>query len=119
MFIHTTLTTHAEKIAFVLAYLNGKAFENELNRPLFICGSGGNGKTKVLQEVANLVAHPFAHMNLEKTIILHSGQQVEMKSQQWLPLIVEILGTNEDKQFAEYMDGYCVEFAKDPAFSQG
>jgi hypothetical protein len=118
MYIHQTLTSHSEKVDFVLRFLHGKAFENELNRPLFLCGSGGNGKTKVLEEVATLAKRPFAVLTLNKNVLVYSGKQTQMEPCQMLPLIVEVLGSYEDGQFSEYLDAYCVEFLKDPAHSQ-
>ncbi len=59
-----TLTTHAEKVQFLKNFLNGHADNVPNDRPLMLRGSGGNGKSYVIQEVAEtspvnlLVFHP-------------------------------------------------------------
>lgn len=112
MFI-PTLTTHAEKVQFVQRFLRGGIPEYPNDRPLMLLGSGGNGKTKVVQEVAE---------NADVNILVFQGGD----SHRFFPsaqysdrcvILITANGGRDEMEFGRLLNAQIVMFDKDPAYT--
>lgn len=108
------LRYHNEKVQFLLDYLNGRLEEFPLDTPLMIYGSGGNGKSKVFQEIVEQSPVP---------IIVFTGEDgpafrffPTQKPSSKLAVLIICNGTPEDMDFAEYMGANIAEFLRDPHY---
>ena len=118
MSVALTLTTHAEKLAFVRDYLYGHLDDFPRNRPLMILGSGGNGKTHVINLAMNtsivnvMLLYPgngYKFYPAEIILDEHSDECV---------ILIHANGTPEDFALAASLNANIVEFKSDPAFQQ-
>lgn len=106
--ISSPLTTHAEKVAFLTSYITGP----NSHVPLMLIGSGANGKSKVILEVAqtspvNLLVFytgcgytflPSAIPSRECVILIHAN------------------GAPDEYALASALHANMVEFQKDPLY---
>lgn len=113
------LRTHAEKMKFLLDYLEGKIPECPRTRPLVLRDQGGTGKTTVLKQFAKVTPFSFVHMDSEQKTKVQKGHlDEELPQDTPLPLIVEIIvGSTGEEGFLRYLDGFCVTFVADPAYA--
>ncbi len=111
--MYYSLTTHAEKVQFLKNFLNGTIDGMTNARPLMLVGTGGNGKSYVILEVAktspvNLLVFypgdghrfiPAVSPSEECVILIHSN------------------GSEEEAMFGYHLNAHVVEFKKDPAYA--
>ncbi len=106
------LTTHNQKVQFLLDYLNETLENYPLDTPLMIHGNGGNGKSKILQEILEVSPLPI--------LVLQSGEVYRYYPNQFPSNRIAVLlinnGTPEDFAAAQYMRANVVEFLSDPSF---
>lgn len=106
------LTSHNEKVQFLLDYLNGTLQQYPLDTPLMIHGNGGNGKSKILQEILEVSPVPI--------LVLQSGEVYRYFPNQFPSNRIAVLlinnGASEDFEAAQYMRANIVEFLSDPSF---
>ncbi len=110
-----TLTTHAEKVAFLKSYIQAvqQAEHGSTPTPLMIFGNGGQGKTKVVREVQESSEIPLLVVQ-EETPCLYMGSAPY--TGRFVTILVNV-GRPEDFQFANYLKATIVEFKKDPAYT--
>ena len=109
----THVTTHAEKVALVKKFLRGELEGCERKRSLILFGTGGNGKSKVIEEVAATSPVNILAVNAGDT---HRFFPAATPSDE----CVLLLTTNvlpKDTELEETLSGYLVHFRSDPAYS--
>lgn len=111
-----TLTTHAEKVAFVKNYIQAvqQAEPDSRPSPLMIFGKGGEGKTKVVQEVVEASPIPIMLLNedYQGGTRYHPGTNPQAER---CAVIHISLGQPEDFKVADYFRTTIVEFKPDPS----
>ncbi len=107
------LTTHAEKKQFLLNFLNDQVEGMTTRRPLMILGSGGNGKSKIIQEVSE-----FSPINM---LVIQQGDTHHFfpspVSSDDCVILLPVNGSPQEFALAAALDAQSVEFLKDPAFA--
>jgi hypothetical protein len=111
--IYPTLTTHNEKITFVKNYIQAvqQAEYGSNPTPLMIFGRGGEGKTKVVQEIRESSEIPILIFQ-EETPCLHMGTAPYTGR---CAMILVNLGQPDDFKVADYFKATVVEFKPDPS----
>lgn len=98
---------HEDKVDFLMRFLNG-SFENyPRDTPLMIFGSGGNGKSYILNEVAE--RSPIPIVTFGDGYRYYPTQYTSSR----LAVLIVCNGAPEDFAFAKYMNANIVEFGKD------
>jgi hypothetical protein len=107
------LTTHAEKKQFLMNYLHEAIDGVTYRQPLMILGRGGNGKSKILEEVAEV-----SPVNI---LVIHEGEGhmffPSSKPSDECVILLPVNGSPQEFALASALNAYGVEFLKDPAFA--
>jgi len=101
------LTSHKEKYDYVAKYII-----SDEDYPLMIIGSGGNGKSIIINEVTN----KYFYRNY---CIIIPGEPFHFKTHDGAinnQVIIHAWGTEEDFILAKYLNANIVYFEKDPEF---
>ncbi len=108
-----TLITHTEKVQFLKNFLNNQVEGMTNARPLMLRGSGANGKSFVLQEVAET-----SPVNI---LVIHPGDGHRFlpsaKPSEECVILMMSNGDVNDATLAYHLNAYIVDFKKDPAFT--
>lgn len=106
------LTTHEEKVNFLKKFLQNETPSYSRETLLMLVGSGGNGKTLVLQEV--LEATPVnVCVVCENRFRFYPAKTGSSDS---CAYILVCNGAPDDFDVAEYFNANVVEFLKDPNY---
>lgn len=110
----TSIQTHAEKVRFVKSFIKGELKDYPPDRPLMIIGSGANGKSYVIREVAQM-----APVNL--IIFQESGGSFTfvpaISPSHECAMLMAVNGSSEDFALAKSLNAHVVSFEKDPAYA--
>lgn len=111
MLMHT-VTTHQEKITFLTNFLRNvqEGFDN--SQPLMILGSGANGKSYVLQEVAQTSPVNICLLVTDQGYHYIPASQPSNKC----VLLFLVNGAQDDFTLARILNASIVQFEKDPAY---
>lgn len=107
------LATHAEKLHFVQRFLRGGIPEYPTNRPLMLVGSGGDGKSKIIEEVASTADVNILAIQAGESYRFFPAHQVS----ETCAILITGTGSQEEMEFGRLMNANVVLFAKDPSYT--
>jgi septin family protein len=110
--IREILTNHKDKVQFLLDFIEGDNQELDNSIPLMIVGSGGTGKTAVLNEVCLRTTSNLILIREGRFDFCHAADGPSGRC----AYLIESNGTDEDYQFARYVNSHIVRFEKDASY---
>lgn len=111
------LSTHVEKVQFVLDYLAGKLSDFTPEKPLMIVGQGATGKTYVMNEVREKANVPYCHMGIEHSrVLFECPEDFQLNGFRYPSLIIQSLGIPEDFETAKWCEAQVVQFLPDGSY---
>jgi hypothetical protein len=107
------IQTHEEKVNFLTRFLNGSLEDYPRDTPLMIYGSGGSGKSYVLNEVVEKAPVHIVVLGYSTPGFRFYPSNYPSNT---LAVLFIALGTPEEFEFAKFMNAKLVEFVKDPNY---